>query len=162
MKRRRGSAMIETALYIPILVLLLFGMVELARVSYTYYTLQKILYTLARDVSTRQDIDFCGAELSFDAAKNFALRGGVEQGAEAIVPNLTADQIAVAFERRDAISGDLGSYTAECGATSAGPLPDYVVVSIPDGYPIRLTFPGLLLDPIPLRVRIRLPFGGAS
>jgi len=162
MSRRRGSSLIETALLLPLLILLLYGMVELARLSYTYFTLHKILYTLARDVGTQTRIDFCAGDLTFTSSKNFALRGGVEDAAESIVPGLNADQVSVAFQRRDAVSGDVLDYTADCGASSAGPGPDYIVVSIPDGYPIRLVFPGLQLDPIPLRPQVRIPFGGAS
>jgi len=162
MRRRRGSSFLETALILPLLVSLLYGMVELARVSYTYFTLHKILYALARDVGTQSQIDFCAGDLAFESSKNFALRGGLEDAAESIIPGLLSDQISIAFQRRDATSGDLLDYTAECGASSAGPGPDYIVVSIPGGYPIRLSFPGLQLDPIPLRPQIRLPFGGAS
>lgn len=162
MMRRRGSSLIETALFLPLMVSLLYGMVELARVSYTYFTLHKILYTLARDIGTQSQIDFCAGDLTFDSAKNFALRGGIEDGAESIIPGLAADQIAVAFERRDAISGEVSGYAPDCGATSSGPGPDYILISIPDGYRIRLSFPGLPLDPIPLRPQVRVPFGGAS
>ena len=162
--RRRGAAMLETVMWLPMLVSLLFGMVELARVSYTYYTLHKILYAIASDVGHRSGIDFCNAETNFDTAKNFALRGGVDDTTDTIVPNLVADQIAVAFERVDTTNGSatIIEYTPDCAATANGPGPDYVTVSIPDGYPIRLVFPTLLLDPIPLRPKIRIPFGGVS
>ena len=47
-------------MFVPLLVLLLMGMTELARLTYTYYTLHKILYNLARYVGTQQGVDFCG------------------------------------------------------------------------------------------------------
>ena len=57
--------MLETAMYLPILVALLTGIIELARVSYTYYTLHKILYAVGRYVGTQQGVNFCdGTEIS--------------------------------------------------------------------------------------------------
>lgn len=162
MRQRRGSSLIETALFMPLMVSLLYGMVELARVSYTYFTLHKMLYTLARDVGTQSQIDFCAGDLTFESSKNFALRGGIEDAGESIMPGLATDQIAVAFQRRDSTSGELIDYTPDCGTSSAGSGPDYILVSLPDGYPIRLSFPGLQLDPIPLRPQVRIPFGGGS
>ena len=59
MTRRRSSNLLEAGMWLPIMVLLLYGTVELARVSYTYYTLHKMLYTLARLVGTQQGVNFC-------------------------------------------------------------------------------------------------------
>src|SRR5690349_17905832 len=59
--RRRGSIALETALYLPILFLLLFGTVELAKITYTYYTLQKIMASVARYAGTQQGVNFCDA-----------------------------------------------------------------------------------------------------
>ena len=48
MKRQaqRGSTLLESVLFLPIMFMLLFGMVEVARITWTYFTLQKILYAL--------------------------------------------------------------------------------------------------------------------
>ena len=40
-KGRSGSAILETVLFVPILVLLMVGMVQIGKVTYTYYTLPK-------------------------------------------------------------------------------------------------------------------------
>ncbi|MBL0159644.1 MAG: pilus assembly protein [Bryobacterales bacterium] len=48
-----GGVLLETALWMPFLILLLMGTVELSRVTYTYYTLKKILYTVARTAGTQ-------------------------------------------------------------------------------------------------------------
>src|SRR5260370_13257864 len=71
--RQSGSSLLETVLVTPILILLLVGMVELARVTYTHYTLHKILYTAARYLGTQQDVNFCDdGYSSVTAAKNYA------------------------------------------------------------------------------------------
>jgi hypothetical protein len=90
----------ETVLYLPVLAMLLWGMVELARITYTYYTLQKILYTLARLVGTQQGVNFCDSgDEQVKAAKNFALTGSSDGSTDSLVPNLTIDEIAIRIER---------------------------------------------------------------
>ncbi|MBI4873204.1 MAG: pilus assembly protein, partial [Acidobacteria bacterium] len=102
MRRRasRGSTILETAMYLPMLFILLVGMVEIARVTYTYHTLQKMLYTVARYVGTQQAVNFCDTtDASLAAAKNLALTGSTDGTADPLVPNLTIDQIDVRLER---------------------------------------------------------------
>lgn len=41
--KQRGNAMLEMAMYVPILAILLVGSVEVARLTYIYYTLHKML-----------------------------------------------------------------------------------------------------------------------
>ena len=163
MRRRSGSTLVETAMWIPIIMLLLMGMVELARVSYTYYTLQKILYTLGRFVGTQQGLNFCDeSSEQLQAAINYALRGAPGD-AELILPELQADMIQIRVERRNPESDELEECECSstgCDAAQGGLAPDYLVVSLPDGYPIRLNIPRLLTDPIPLRPVVRIPFGG--
>ena len=57
--RRRGAALVEAALIVPIVVALLVGTVELGRVTYTYYMLEKLMYNLARFLGTQQGVNFC-------------------------------------------------------------------------------------------------------
>lgn len=161
--RKRGTAMVEAAMWIPIMTALFYGVIELGRLAYTYTTLEKVLTQIARDVGTRQSLDFCNdSTTAIDDAKNFALRGDIDGSSDPVLPNLTADQIDVSFEAVDT-DGTLNTFQADCNnGISAGPPPSYVVVSIPDGYSIRLTFPSLLLDPIPLRPQVRVPFGGTT
>lgn len=164
-RRKRGSLMVENALWVPILVTLLYGMVELARVSYTYFTLHKTMYGIGRLLGTQQGLNFCDAgDATIASIKNFVLNGGIEDGAQPILTGLSADQIEVRIERYSADSDTLEVCDCSetgCDASLGGRSPDYIVVSIPDGYPIRLSFPGLTLDPIPLRPRVRVPVGGA-
>ena len=163
-RSRNGSAMLETAMYLPILVALLTGIIELARVSYTYYTLHKILYAVGRYVGTQQGVNFCdGTDATVVAAKNMALNGTPDGSGTPIVPNLTIDQIQIRIERFQTATSDLaecGCDATSCDIANGGQGPDWVVVSIADGYPIKLVFWGLAPDPFPLRPSVRLPFTG--
>lgn len=162
--RTRGSSLLETAMYLPILFLLLFGMIELARITYTYYTLQKILYTVARYLGTQQGVNFCDdSDASIVAAKAFALTGATDGSAEPYLSELGAENIQVRIERYTATNNEIGE--CECSATACdtatgGQAPDHIVVSIPEGYSVRLRIPQLPLDPILLRPQVRVPFQG--
>jgi Flp pilus assembly protein TadG len=94
MRRQRGGAVLETALFVPILVLLLVGMVQIAKVTYTYYTLRKTLYTAARYVATQQGVNLCNAaDPAIMAAINLALTGNSTDagGTDPILPALASD-----------------------------------------------------------------------
>jgi hypothetical protein len=43
---------------------------------------------------------------------------------------------------------------------AGGPRPDFITVSIPDGYQVTPRIPYILLDPILFKPQIRIPFGG--
>ena len=55
MRRRtqRGNTLMESVLFVPILFMLLFGMIEFARITWTFFTLQKMLYTVGRYAATQ-------------------------------------------------------------------------------------------------------------
>jgi Flp pilus assembly protein TadG len=159
-----GNTMLEATLFIPIIVLLLMGMISLGKLGYTYYTLHKTLYTLARYLGTQQGVNFCDeADPIILAAKAYALSGTTDSTAEPILAGLTADMIQVSIERVDPTTES--NATCECSAsgcdTSQGGLaPDFIVVSLTDGFPFQFNIPMLPLDPIPLRPQIRIPYGG--
>ena len=161
---RKGSILLESALYLPLFFLLLVGMVELARVSYTYYSIQKILYTLARTVGTQQGVNFCDAsDAAVVAAKNLALTGSTDNSGTPYVNGLDAGMIEIRIERRNTDTGELETCECAvpgCDAGAGGTSPEFLVVSIPDGYPIQLRFPTFTPDPIPLRFQVRIPYGG--
>ncbi|MEZ5398340.1 MAG: pilus assembly protein [Bryobacteraceae bacterium] len=164
---RTASALVETALWVPILVSFLFGTVELARVSYTYFTLHKMLYTVASYLSTQPGVNFCNdSDATIEEAKNLALFGGIDAAAQQpIIQGLAADQITVGVERYDPESETLAQCDCSetgCDIAAGGLAPNYIVVSIPEGFPIRLALPGLNNDPIPLRPRIRMPYAGGG
>ena len=62
---RSGSSLLETAMWVPFLVMLFVGTVEMARVSYTYYAVQKALYTVARMVGTSVSANICAAAMTW-------------------------------------------------------------------------------------------------
>lgn len=162
--RQRGTSLLESAMYLPILFLIMFGMIELAKVTYTYYTLQKILLSVARYAGSQQGVNFCDdADTIVQQAKQFALTGSGEDGAASIVQNLAADQIQVRIERFTPENGEIGVCQCSvdgCDTANGGASPDYIVVSIPDGYSFRLAIPNLPLDPILLKPRVRMPYQG--
>lgn len=163
-RNRRATALIESALWIPILMGLFVGMVQLARVSYTYYTLHKVLYNFARTAGTTRGLNFCADDGTLDSIKAFALAGVPGDETTTILPNLTAEQIQIRIERVNPDNGALDECDCSstgCDTSSGGQPPDFVVASIPDGYPITFTFIGLALEPIPLRAQVRVPFGGS-
>ena len=47
-----------------------------------------------------------------------------------------------------------------CDTANGGGSPDFVVVSIPNGYEVNPRIPFLTLDPILLRPMVRVPYGG--
>jgi hypothetical protein len=95
------------------------------------------------------------------AAKEFALSGTTDGSNLPVIPNLTADMIQVQTECIDPTSLAVGPCASTgCGTAAGGQKPDFVIVSIPDGYQVAPRFPFMLVDPIPLKPEIRIPFGG--
>jgi hypothetical protein len=165
MKRRRGGAVLEIALFVPILFTLLVGMVQIGKITYVYYTLRKTLYTMGRFVAAQQGVNFCDeADAAVLAAKNFALSGNSsEEATNTLLPALTADLITISVERYDPESGvpvACDCSVTGCDTASGGGSPDFVVVSIPNGYEVNPRIPFLTLDPILLRPMVRVPYGG--
>ena len=164
MKRRRGSALIETAMFLPLVLSLLIGTVELARVTYTYYQLEKLMYNLARYIGTQQGVNVCDPQdPAIVAGENYALTGTTDSAENPIVPRLTPAMFQVRAERYDPVAQQLAvcdcSVTG-CDASQGGLPPDFIVVSLPDGYTVRPVFFGFAVDPFPLRPTVRVPYGG--
>lgn len=156
--------MLETAMFLPVMFVMLFGMIEIAKFTYTYYTLQKTLMTVARFLGTQQGVNFCDdADTIVQQAKQYAVTGTSDAAGESLVRNLTVDQIQVRIERVTSGTDEVGECECSvtgCDTANGGVGPDYIVVSIPDGYPFQLSIPQLPLDPILLRPRVRMPFQG--
>jgi len=164
-RAQRGGALMEAVLFTPIVLALLIGTVALARVTYTFYTLKKTMYTMARLVGTQQGVNFCDdGDLTILAAKNFALNGlSSDDGTDPILPALTTDMVSVSIERIDPSSGvpvACDCSVTGCDAAAGGGPPDFVVVTIPDGFQVNPRIPFLTLDPILLRPLVRVPYGG--
>jgi hypothetical protein len=164
--RRRGSSALEAAMLLPVMFVLLVGMVEIARVTYTYYMLQKMLYQLARYVGTQQGVNFCDeSDPVLVAAKNYAVTGTEDGSNDPLLTNLSADMIQVRIERYSRDTGELGvcdCSVSGCDSASGGTAPDFIVVTIPDGYTVTLAIPPAIIEEIPLKPQIRVPFGGTS
>jgi TadE-like protein len=165
MSNRRGGAVLEIALFVPILVTLLVGMVQIGKITWVYYTLRKTLYTAGRYAATQQGVDFCdSSDPAVIAALNFALNGtNIDDSTDPILPALTADMISLSIERIDPTSGvptACDCSVTGCDTNAGGGEPDFVVVSIPQGYQVNPRIPFLTLDPILLRPKVRVPFGG--
>ena len=165
MKRReRGASVLEAVLFLPILFTLLWGMIELARIGITYYSLQKMMYTIARYAGTQQGVNFCDdGDTQIATAKNLALRGSIDGSAALILPTLTADLVQVRAEKVDPDSQALAQCdctATACDAAAGAPGPNFIVVSIPDGYSVTTNIPFVAPVTFLLRPKVRLPFGG--
>ena len=162
MNRRRGNAALESALLLPVLLVMLLGMVEVARVTLVFFSLQKILYTAARWAGTQQGINFCDdTDAILAAARNYAISGSTDTSGQPYLPNLTPEMIQFRIERVNTDTSTLDQCDCSitgCDTAVGGRSPDFLVVSMPDGYPVRLMIPGLPTDPIPLRPQVRIPF----
>ncbi len=168
MRRRpqSGAVLLETLLWTPILLLLFMGTVELTRVTYSYYTLKKILYDLARYAGTQSGINFCDQnDAALLSAKAMAITGTPDGAGAPLLPGLEAGQIVIRLERFNVESDVLRECACEasaygCDAGQGAPSPDYIVATIPEGYPFNMRLPWVINEPIPLKPQVRVPFGG--
>jgi hypothetical protein len=153
---------LESVLWIPIVLLLLVGMVQLGKMTYVYYELKKTLYAAATYLAATQGVNFCDSgDVAITAAKNYALTGTTDGSAESPLPALTSDMIQISTECVDANTGEVGTcQSVGCDGPGGAPRPDYIVVSIPDGYQHALRIPYMLIDPILFRPYVRMPYGG--
>jgi Flp pilus assembly protein TadG len=164
MRRRRkgGNVAIETAIFIPVLLLLIVGMVQIGKVTYLYYTLKKIVYAAARQVAVQQSINFCDVtqDQTAQSAINFALN---DASGTPIVANLTTLQIATQCTDPNNVGGAMVPCdTSNCDALSVAARPDFVTVSIPGGYPVNVRIPFISPIPVTLNPTVTVPFGGVS
>src|SRR5438105_11972509 len=147
----------------PFMFLLIVGMLRIGEITYLYYTLKKALYATAQYLATQQGVDFCADSTGLiAAAKNFGLTGTSDGSAQSFLPQLTIDQIDVTPECYDPATQTVVTCVLSCdGAAANMTKPNFIVVSIPDGYTINPRFPYILNQEIPLRPFVRVPFGGS-
>ena len=164
MNRRRGGALLESVMLLPLLLSLMIGTVELGRVFYTYYTLEKVMYDLARYIGTQQGVNFCDpADPSIVAAENYALTGSTDTADNPVVAGVTPAMFQIAIERYDPVGQSMipcDCSTAGCDVSQGGLPPDYIQVSLTDGYSVQPFFWGFTIDPFPLRPTVTVPYGG--
>ncbi len=160
---RRGNMALEAAMFIPVMVLLLVGMVQIGKITYLYYSLKKAVYGAARYLSVQQGVNFC--DLANDpnvaAALQFAITGTTDGSAPPLISNLTPDMFQVTPECVDAATGAPGP-CSDSGCPTVSPRPDYILVSMPTGYTFQPRIPFIQLNALQLRPFVLIPFGGTS
>jgi len=152
-------------MWLPFLFLLISGIVEFGKVTYLYYTLQKIVTTAASYLAVQNGVNFCpdGGDPAIAAAIQFALTGSTDGSGPPVIPDLTADMLAVTTQCIDPVTLALGDCAVSgCGTPVGAQRPEFLTVSIPIGYQVRLRIPYLLTDPIPLRPKATVAYGGGS
>ena len=159
----RGQAAVELALLIPILMLLMFGVFQIARVFYTYHTLQKALRGGAGFIAHLSGVNYCDDQNeSFLDARNYIVYGNLEGSGVPVVNGLTPEMIQILPERADAETATVdqcpcSDEASSCDITSGGRVPDYVVVNLgAAGFPVEVPFPFITLGAIPLHVSVRM------
>jgi TadE-like protein len=147
-KSRRGNTILEVAILTPVIAMLLVGMTQIAQITWLYYTLRKTVYSIGSYLNTQQGVNFCDAG---DPAIAAAIDFGITNSN---VANLTAGMFAITAQSFDPTTQTV-SLSAGCSA------PDYIVVSIPQGYSVQMAIPFFsTIDIIPLKPQVVLPYGG--
>jgi len=161
MKRARGNMVLELAMWMPILLLLIAGMIQVGKWTYVDYSLTKILNAAARQVAVQQGLNFCDP---LDPATQAALSAAINDPATGLplIPTLTVDMLQVTTQCLDA-TGALGACDVSgCGSPASAQRPDFLTVSLPNGYTIQPRIPFILLNPFQLRPTVTVPFDGSS
>ena len=97
------------------------------------------------------------------AAINYALTGNTGSSDNPTVPGLLPDMFQVRIERYDAGAQQMvvcDCSAQGCDASQGGQAPDFIVVSLTDGYSVQPVFWGFAIDPFPLNPSVRVPYGG--
>lgn len=161
---RSGNALIETAMFMPLFILLLVATAEVARVTFVYYQVQKSLYGIARIIGTRNGANLCDSgDPELTTTKNYVLTGSSD-GGEALITGLTPDMVQVRMERQEEgsdLAGECECSLTGCDVAQGGRPPHFIVVTVPDGFQISVTIPYLLQQPIVFRPTVRVPYGAS-
>jgi hypothetical protein len=161
MRRRRGNAVLEVAMWMPVILLLITGMITFGRITYLNYVLQKIVYTAARSLAVSQNLNFCDPS---DPIAQAVLTNAVNDPATGnpLVVSLSADMLTISTRCYDA-NGALGACDVSgCDGLTGAQRPDFVTVAMPNGYAIPLRIPFVQFDPVVLKPSITVPFGGTK
>ncbi|HUK15920.1 MAG TPA: TadE/TadG family type IV pilus assembly protein [Bryobacteraceae bacterium] len=161
-RRAKGNAILETAIWLPVLFLLIVGTIRFAKITYLYYSLNKIVYNVARQISVDQGVNFCDPDdPTTQGAINAALTDPNTQ--QPLISNLTSDMFQVTTTCLDSTGAPTPCDLSSCGTAIAAPVqPAFVTVSLPGGYPISPGIPYTLLSPISLAPSVTVPFGGST
>lgn len=144
--------------------MLLLGLIEFGRITYTYYAVQKAMYNFARFASTQQAINFCdNGDVALTRARSLAITGSGSGEGDPLILGLEATNLRIRIERYDVSSDSLVECDCSsngCDTSQGGGPPGFVTVDLENGYPVQLRLLGLNPDPILLRPSVRVPFGG--
>jgi Flp pilus assembly protein TadG len=161
LKRRRGNTVLEVAMWMPFLLLLISGMIQFGRLFYLEHELQKIVYSAARSIATGQNLNFCdGADPAIQGSLTNAVND--PSTGQPLVVSLTSDMLVVTTRCSDATGALTDCDVSGCTGLTGAQRPDFVTVSIPNGYNVPLRIPFVQFDPIVLRPTITIPFGGTK
>jgi len=158
-----GSVTLETAIFLPVMMLLIVGMVQFGTITYTYYALRNTVYTAARYLAVQRNTNFCDSDdPNITAALNLAVTGTTDGTGAPLISNLTPGMLQVSTEC--IVNGAVGVCdTSGCGVSpSLAARPDYVAVTIPNGYLVTPRLPFTTLNPILLSPSALVPFGGTN
>lgn len=164
-RRQKGNMVLESALWIPVVTMLIVFVIQLGKITYIYYSIRNSLYTTALYLSVQQGVNFCDIpdDANVQAAIQFGVTGTSDGSGTPLISNLTASMLAVNIACVDPATGVVESCdTSQCGGESGSVRPDYLVVNIPGGYSITPRMLFLSLDPIPLSPSVTVPFTGTT
>lgn len=162
----RGQAAAEIAFLVPLMMFVLFGTFQLARVFYLYHTFQKALRGGAGMLARMTNVNYCDpGDAALTDARNFIVFGNLQGAGAPIVQGFTPDIIQIFPERTlpdsTVVSQCLCASDPEsCDVTLGGRPPDFVVVNLGSGFPVNVPFPFINLGTIALKVSVRMPVTG--
>ena len=162
---RGGNVAIELAMWLPVLFLLISGIIQFGKITYTYYSLQKTVNTIASYLAVQNGVNFCpdAGDPTITAAIQFGLTGTTDGSGTTAITGLTPDMITVTAQCLDPVTLTLGDCAVSgCGTPVGAQRPDFITVSMPNGYMVQPRIPYILVDPIPLKPKAVMAYGGAS
>jgi TadE-like protein len=166
MRRARGGSMaIELAMWLPVVFLLIGGLIQFGKITYIYYSLEKTVNTIASYLAVQNGVNFCpdAGDPTVAAAIQFGLTGTTDGSGTVAITGLTPDMITVTTQCLDPVTLTLGDCAVSgCGTPVGAQRPDFITVSMPNGYIIQPRIPYILVDPIPLKPKAVMAYGGAS
>ena len=162
---RSGSMTIELAMWLPVLFLLIAGIIQFGKITYIYYSLQKVMNTVASYLAVQNGVNFCpdASDPNIAAAIQFALTGTTDGSGTPAILDLTANMITVTAQCIDPVTLTLGDCAVSgCDTPVGAQRPDFISVSMPNGYIVQPRIPYILVDPIPLKPKAVVAYQGGS
>jgi hypothetical protein len=169
--RNRGQAAVETAFAIPLLLMMMFGAFQVARIYWTYHTLQKAVRGGAGLLARTSNVNYCDqSDPMLLKAKTFIMYGSFESTGSPILKDLRPDDVNLITIYPERVGSDLitvgdcscdSSVADSCDVANGGRAPDFITVSLgPSGFPLEVRFPYMQWTTINLNVSVRMPVTG--